>query len=125
MPSISAQTATHVEDHGVAVDRYGDIEGHTVNFVTIHEPSDLAPLLADMPDGRCPCPHWGYVFTGSLTFTFADRQETYQPGDAFVVIGGHTPAAAGGTEFVIFSPAEELAVVTEAMNARMQAMMQA
>lgn len=110
--------------HGVAVDRHGDIEGHTVSFVTIRQDSDLAPLLVGLPDGRCHCPHWGYMFAGTVTFHFADHDEIYQPGEAFVVLGGHTPAASAGSEFVMFSPAEQLAEVTAAMAAQMQRMMQ-
>ena len=33
------------------------------------EDVDASPLLRGLPDDRCPCPHWGYVFTGRLTFT--------------------------------------------------------
>ena len=26
--------------------------------------TDLGPLLAQLPGGDCPVPHWGYVITG-------------------------------------------------------------
>jgi hypothetical protein len=124
MPSISAQSAPQVDDFGVAVERYGDVEGQTVSFLTIHEDSDLAPLFAaaDLPDGRCQCPHHGYVFAGTLTFTFADRVETAQAGEAVAVAPGHTPAATAGSEFVMFSPAKEYAELNAAVSAAMAKM---
>src|ERR1700760_838301 len=115
MPSLSAANAPNVHDHGPAIDRSGDIAGHAVNFVTIKEDADLAPLLAGLPNGLCPCPHWGYVFAGSITFHFPDHEETYQAGEAYVTPPGHTPTATAGSEFVMISPAEELAKVHAAM----------
>lgn len=121
MASISAQSAPQVDDFGAAVERRGDVEGQTVSFLTIREDSDLAPIFAmsDLPEGRCQCPHSGYVFAGSLTFTFPDRTETAKAGDAFVVAPGHTPAATAGSEFVMFSPAAEYAELDAAMAAVM------
>jgi hypothetical protein len=60
-------------------------------------------------------------------FKFADPSETYQTGDAFYVPAGHTPANAEDTEYVQFSPTEELAVVSQVIErnlAAMQAAMQ-
>jgi hypothetical protein len=124
MPSISPQSAPRTDDFGPAVERRGDIEDITVSFLTIREESDLAPLFAmsDLPDGRCQCPHYGYVFAGSVTFTFADRAETTKAGEAFVVGPGHTPAATAGTEFVLFSPQQEYAELDAAMEAVMAKM---
>jgi len=125
MPKVSRQSAATVEDYGIAEDRHEDVDGYTVNFVTIREASDLAPMLKGLPDDRCQCPHWGYVFSGSLTFTFADREEAYHAGDAFFAPPGHTPRAEAGTEFLQFSPSEELEVSTSTIKANMQAMQHA
>jgi quercetin dioxygenase-like cupin family protein len=78
-------------------------------------------MLKGLPDDRCQCPHWGYVFKGRLTWRFADREEVYEPGDAFYTPPGHTPQAAAGSEFVLFSPADELRATDEAMMRNMQA----
>jgi quercetin dioxygenase-like cupin family protein len=40
-------------------------------------------LLKGLPDDRCQCPHWGYVFKGKMTARYADRDEVYEAGDAF------------------------------------------
>jgi mannose-6-phosphate isomerase-like protein (cupin superfamily) len=125
MPRVSKQSAATVEDYGIAEDRHEDVDGYTVNFVTIREASDLAPMLKGLPDDRCHCPHWGYVFSGTLTFTFPDREETYSAGDAFFAPAGHTPRAEAGTEFLQFSPSEELQVSLAAIKANMQAMQHA
>jgi mannose-6-phosphate isomerase-like protein (cupin superfamily) len=121
MPSTSATRATNQQDHGVAVDRFEDLDDYTVSFVSINETHDLAPMLASLPTGRCECPHWGYVKEGRITFTYGDRVETYEAGDAFYTPPGHTPAAEAGAEFVLFSPAEQLAATEAAIRAGMQA----
>src|SRR5262249_1944659 len=54
------------------------------------------------------------------TVSYADREETYQAGDAFYMTPGHVPAAEAGTELVQFSPKEQLAETTAAMMANAQ-----
>jgi glyoxylate utilization-related uncharacterized protein len=122
MPKVSMQSAAHVEDHGIVVDRREDLDGYTVNFVTFHEAVDATPLLKGLPDDRCQCPHWGYVLKGRITYRFADHEEVFQAGDAFYLPPGHVPVVDAGSEFVQFSPSEELAIVTTAMMKNMQAM---
>ena len=93
-----------------------------MDFVTIRESHSLAPLLRGLPGDSCQCPHWGYLFAGKITVTYADREETYLAGDAFYMTPGHVPAAEAGTEFVQFSPKEQLAETMAAMMANAQAM---
>ncbi len=124
MAKISKDSAGSVKDFGVAEERSDDVEGYNIGFVSIREGHDLAPMLSVLPTGRCECPHWGYVFGGELTVTYPDRVETYGPGDAFYMPPGHTPSAATGTEFVIFSPSDELAATNAAIEAGLAAMQQ-
>ena len=72
-------------------------------------------MLKGLPGDRCDCPHWGYVFKGRLIWTFGDREEVFEAGDAFYGPPGHTARAEAGTEFVQFSPTAELEVVQRAM----------
>jgi hypothetical protein len=123
MPGISRQTAAHREDHGPVVDIHEDIGDLSVNFLSFKIDIDGAPLLKGLPDDRCSCPHWGYVTKGKLTFHFADHDETYTEGDAFYVPPGHTPEVVAGTEYVQFSPADELHKISEVMIRNTQAMM--
>ena len=83
MPKLSKDSAPNVRDLGPAVDQGGDLDDITVNFVTIKETHSLAPLLRGLPGDSCQCPHWGYLFAGKITVSYADREETYQAGDAF------------------------------------------
>ena len=122
MPKVSMESAAHVEDHGIVVDRREDLDGYTVNFLTFHEAVDATPLLKGLPGDRCQCPHWGYVLKGRITYRFADHEEVFEAGDAFYLPAGHVPVVDAGSEFVQFSPSEELAIVTTAMMKNMQAM---
>ena len=115
MPKLSKEGAALVDDFGFVQDRHEDVEGYTVNFVTIREDHDLAPMLAVLPGGLCQCPHWGVVLKGRLTVSYTDSTETIEAGEAFYMPPGHTPAAVAGTEFVQFSPAKELAAVMDAV----------
>jgi hypothetical protein len=119
MPKVSRESAT-VDDHGPVEDRHEDLADYAVNFVTFRQTIDAAPMLRGLPGDRCTCEHWGYVFRGRLTFQYADHEEVFEAGDAFYVPPGHTPIAEEGTEYLQFSPSEELHVVSEHLlnNAR-------
>src|SRR6266487_5908065 len=122
MPKVSRDSAEHVEDHGVVEDRHEDIDAYTVNFVSFRQDVDGAPMLKGLPGDRCPCPHWGYVLEGKVTFTIDGREETFEPGDAFYVPPGHLQRADAGTEYLQFSPAKEMAEVEQQVMKNMQAM---
>jgi hypothetical protein len=125
MPKLSKAAATNVQDHGMAVEYRADLDGYTTSFLEIRADVDLAPVLKGLPDDRCTCPHWGYLIKGRMVWTFADHQEVYEAGDAFYVPPGHTPFTEAGSEFVMFSPAEQLAPVEAVMTANMQALQSA
>jgi hypothetical protein len=116
MPTVSKQSASLVDDFGVAEDRHDDLDGYTVNFVTIRQTHDLAPMLAALPGGTCQCPHWGYVLKGRLTIRYEGHEETVEAGEAFYMTPGHVPAADEGTEFVQFSPSDQLKATTDAIK---------
>ncbi len=122
MPKASKQSASKVVDHGPAEDRIEELGGYTMNFVSVRQDLDLAPLLRGLPGDSCQCPHWGYMFKGTLTVHYADRDEVIEAGDAFYMPPGHVPAATAGSEFVQFSPSDELAVSEAAMAKNMQQM---
>lgn len=109
MPSVSKDTApTKVTWEGVDIE-HADLEGgYAVCFETHTADVDLAPLLRGLPEDRAQLPRWGYVIEGKLGFRFADREETYETGDAYYVGPGHTPVYYAGTEIVEFSPTETL-----------------
>jgi hypothetical protein len=121
MPKVSKATTAKTADFGVAEDRSSDLDGYTINFVSIREGHDLAPMLKSLPGGNCSCPHWGYLFKGRMIVRYDDHEEVIEAGDAFYMTPGHAPEAEAGTEFVQFSPADQLATTEAAIVKGMQA----
>jgi hypothetical protein len=123
MPKVSKDSATQGGDHGPVVDRNEELAGYTVSFLTFRQDLDQTPLLKGLPDDRCQCPHWGYVTKGRLTFRFADHDEVFEAGDAFYLPPGHIGVGnEPDTEYVQFSPSDELREVSAAIMKNMQAM---
>jgi hypothetical protein len=113
MPKVSKDTASQVEDFGVMEGRYDNLDGYVVGFEHFREDADATPLMKGLPDDRCQSPHWGYVVSGSVTFKYADRDETYETGDAYYAPPGHVPVIKAGTEVIEFSPSEPYAQTME------------
>ena len=122
MPKVSKHNAAHHEHHGPVEEWSTDVDGYNVSFISFLVDIDATPLLKGLPDDRCQCPHWGYVFKGRLTYRFGDREEVHEAGDAFYVEPGHAPIVEAGTEYLQFSPAEELRPVTETLERNLLAM---
>lgn len=123
MPKVSKDSASGGGDYGPVVDRYEEIDGYRIGFATFREDLDGTPLMKGLPDDRCQCPHWGYVISGRVTFRFADRDETFEAGDAFYTPAGHIPVShEPGSEVLMFSPAEQLAETEAAIMKNMQAL---
>jgi hypothetical protein len=118
---------TNKESTPVAVDipqlegRYGELGEYTVAFESYRADVDPAEFFRGLPDDRCQCPHWGVVKTGSITFRFADRTETYRAGDAYYAPPGHTPLLSEGSEVVEFSPTEALGATMAVVEANLAA----
>ena len=123
MPKVSKESASRGGDHGPVVERSDDLDDYTVNFVTFRQDVDHTPLLRGLPDDQCQCPHWGYVIKGKMTFRFGDREEVFEAGDAFYAPPGHIPVhTEPGSEYLQFSPADELRKTGEVIMQNMQAM---
>jgi hypothetical protein len=122
MPGTSKERATQsVEVEGYE-GHFEDFEGgYTVGFETYTADADLSPFFGGLPEDRCQSAHWGYVIKGKVTFKFADRDETFEAGDAYYAPPGHTPVLYEGTEVVEFSPTEELRRTIEAVTRNMEA----
>ncbi len=125
MPKVSRESAAQVDDHGPVEDRHEDVDGYTIQFVSFRADIDGTPLMKGLPGDACPCPHWGYVVKGRVTYRFADHDEVFEAGDAFYLPPGHIPLADAGSEILQFSPAEQLHVVAETMTRNAMQMQQA
>jgi hypothetical protein len=122
MPKVSKESATQGGEFGPVTDRNDDVEGYRIGFTSFREDIDATPLMKGLPDDRCQCPHWGYVIAGRVTFRYADHEEVFEAGDAFYTPPGHVPVKhEPGTEFVMFSPAEQLEQTEAVMMKNMKA----
>ena len=125
MPKVSKQSAAIVNQMGEGP-RAGkewsqELGGYKASFVAVGgEDADLTPLLKGLPNDECQCPHWGYVLRGRTWFRFGDREEIYEAGDAYYVPSGHTSGAFADSEFLIFSPSDQIAELEAHIARRMQ-----
>ena len=97
---------------------WGEMTMHRVTS----PPVDLAPMLKGLPDDRCQCPHWGYLFRGRIVVRYADHDETIDAGQAFYMAPGHVPEALDEIELLQFSPTDAYRVVDEVMQRNMATM---
>ena len=121
MAKTSKDTAKY-DDYGPVESWHEEVDDHAVEFVTFKQDIDSTPMLKGLPNDQCHCPHWGYVLKGRVTFTVDGRDEVLEPGDAVYVPAGHLQRADGGTEYLQFSPAKEMAEVEAQIMQNMQAM---
>jgi hypothetical protein len=125
MPGVSKSNAAQHRDYGPIEDWSSDVDGYTINFTAFKVDIDSTPMLKGLPDDQCSCAHWGYVLKGRVVFTREDREEIHEAGDAFYVPPGHLQRADAGTEYLQFSPADELRIVSAAIAANMARMREA
>jgi len=121
MPKVSKASASHVTSMEGFEFRSEELGGYTVGFQSTSVDADVAPFFQGLPDDRCQAPHWGYVFKGKITFRYADREETYEAGDAYYAPPGHTPVLFDGCELVEFSPTDELGKTLEVVMKNIEA----
>jgi mannose-6-phosphate isomerase-like protein (cupin superfamily) len=121
MPKYSKESMEG-QDHGPVEEWSDEVDGYSVSIVRFKQDIDSTPMLKGLPDDRCSCPHWGYVLKGRVTFGFPDHDEVIEAGEAFYVPAGHSQKADADTEYLQFSPADELQVVSDQIMKNMQAM---
>jgi hypothetical protein len=123
MPRTSKETASNVVDLGVLEERSEELGDYVVGFTTFREDGDATPVFRGLPDDRCQSEHWGYVFSGKLTFRYADHDEVCEAGDAYYAPPGHIPVVEAGTEVVEFSPTVKYRETMEVVASNMAALM--
>jgi hypothetical protein len=84
MPKISKQSI-EAQNFGAVEVHEAELGDYTVDFLSFRETQDMAPMFTGLPEGRCQCPHWGYVLKRKQTWRFADHEEVFEAGDAFYV----------------------------------------
>ena len=107
---------------GEAESRLIDWGDMTVAFQRFPAGLDSASLFEELPDGHCPCHHWGYVFKGRMRFRTKDGEEIVEAGDAYYIPPGHTGEFLEDTEVIEFSrPKAEFRMTEEVSLRKMQA----
>jgi hypothetical protein len=84
-------------------------------------PPDESPFKG-LPDDRCQCDHWGYLFTGSFRVSYTDGpDEVVHAGEAYHLRPGHFVQTLEPVELVELSPVAEhdrtMAAVARNMSA--------
>jgi hypothetical protein len=96
---------------------FGEYEGRTVDageFRIAFEsmpaqfPPDESPFKG-LPDDRCQCDHWGYLFEGSFRVTYKDggEDEIVRAGQAYHLRPGHFVQTLEPVQLIELSPVEE------------------
>jgi hypothetical protein len=116
------EVAVETPEVTIRCTQWGDM---MIETGTIRQTMDVAPLFAGLPDDKCQCPHWGYIFKGEMTFNYGDRSETYSAGNVYYAQPGHTPVLGEGLEYVEFSPPEAYAQTMEVASKNLEAMLAA
>jgi len=69
---------------------------------------DTKEMFAELPDGACQEPHWGYILQGSVTMRYTDgSSETLAAGDAYYIRPGHNAHVDEDVDLVEFTRADQ------------------
>jgi hypothetical protein len=94
----------------------GDYEGRHIDAgamriafesMPAHFPPDES-IFKGLPDDRCQCDHWGYLFKGSFRVTYENaHDEIVHAGEAYHLRPGHFVQTLEPVEMIELSPVEE------------------
>ncbi len=92
-----------------------------VGFTTVDAPLDCTQLYQQggMPGGICQCPHYGYIFTGSMRASYPNTgkpDETATAGEAYFFPAGHILFYDEPTTALEINPAYALQQCMDAME---------
>jgi hypothetical protein len=121
MPRTCKAEAKVAIESEMLTSRNVELDEFTVGFEAFHVDADGTPMFKGLPDDRCQCPHWGVIVSGEMRLRYADGEETYRAGDAYVARPGHVPVVTAGTEVIEFSPTAALANTLAVIEANMAA----
>jgi hypothetical protein len=118
MPSAAHDELPEVELVPGYPSRCADWGGITVAFERAQAGQDVSGMLADLPDGRCQAPHWGYCFSGRIVVDYGDGQETIVGGQAYYIAPGHTLTFEETSDALEFTPTDALEQTLAAVRKR-------
>jgi hypothetical protein len=103
-----ANTEVAVDLEGLGTQHRAEDGGMIIALERWNRGLDTAEMFADLPDGACQEPHWGYVISGSVTMRYTDgKEETLKPGEAYYVRPGHNAHVDEDVELVEFTKADQ------------------
>jgi hypothetical protein len=101
-------TEIAVDLEGVGRQHRAEAGGMIVALERWNAGLDTTEMFADLPDGACQEPHFGYVLAGSATVRYTDGEsETLSAGQAYYLRPGHNVRVDQDAEFVEFTRADE------------------
>ena len=101
-------TEVAVDIDGLGQQHRAEDGGMVIALEHWHRGLDTAEMFADLPDGACQEPHWGYVLTGSVTMRYTDgTSETLRAGQAYYIRPGHNAHVDEDVDLVEFTRADE------------------
>ena len=97
--------------------RWGDME---VGLTTIDQPLDCTESyqIGGMAGGVCPCPHYGYIFSGTLRAVYPNTDEPDEvatAGEVYFFPAGHVLVYEEATKALEINPAYALGQCMDAM----------
>jgi hypothetical protein len=100
--------------------------GTLMGYFEVPAGTDFSPLLQGLPDDKCQCPHWGYVFKGALHIGYTDgAEEVVKAGDVYYMPPGHTVWTTDeDTAILILGPEKEEMEVLQHMEKRQKELSQ-
>lgn len=112
--------ATSIQDLPVEVSqgeletRYAEMGEMAIRHARVPAGTDFSPVLAGLPNDRCPSPHWGIVLEGEIIITHADGStETAGAGQVYHWPAGHTARTTETTTFIEVGPVEPMRQFSE------------
>jgi hypothetical protein len=101
-------------EKGDLVTRYQEFDEMAIRHARVPAGVDFAPVLAGLPDDRCPSPHWGIVMEGSIHLTHGDgTEETVKAGEIYYWPSGHTAVTDEATVFIEVGPVAQMRQFSE------------
>ena len=105
-------------------EQWGDME---IGLTTVDAPLDCTESyrVGGMPGGVCPCPHYGYIFSGTIRATYPGGEqpdEVAGAGEAYFFPSGHVLIYEEPTKALELNPAFALGQCMEAMARASQRM---
>ena len=96
-----------VDLEGLGQQHRAEDGGMVIALERWHKGLDTTEMFAELPDGACQEPHWGYIVKGSVTMHYTDGvSETLRAGQAYYIRPGHNAHVDEDVEIVEFTPAE-------------------